>query len=54
MDSHSFLFVVCVNDEPLYSRCKSHIMQLTVPLHTPLISCRYTIQQAWPRPTTKR
>lgn len=31
MDSHSFLFVVCVNDESLYSRCKSHIMQLTVP-----------------------
>lgn len=46
MDAHSFLFVVCVNDESLYSQCKNHILQLTVPPHTPLISCRYTIQRA--------
>lgn len=31
MDAHSFLFVVCVNDESLYSQCKNHILQLTVP-----------------------
>lgn len=31
MDQSSILFVICVNDESLYSRCKSHIMQLTVP-----------------------
>ncbi|MGV3271343.1 glycosyltransferase [Bacillus sp. CIS52] len=32
MDAHSFLFVICVNDESLYSRCKNHILKLTVPL----------------------
>ncbi|MBT2713620.1 hypothetical protein J7E23_12265 [Pseudomonas sp. ISL-88] len=47
MDQSTMLFVVCVNDESLYSRCKSHIMQLAVPPSYSVDIMPTMIHKAW-------